>query len=388
MSDRYDVIVLGAGLIGTAFALSLAEQSSHRIALVERAGPIRDNHSPNARVVALGMVATDLLQQVGVLAELGEQAAFPYTSMFVWDEHSEGELRFTADDLDQPLLGHIVDAIQCNLLLQQQIESQPNIDACYGVRAHSLEFSSDEAVLRADGQCFRAPLIVAADGARSWARQQARIFAHRFEYPQQGVVARIDCEQSHQNTAWQRFLSTGPLAVLPLKDNHASIVWSAEYDRADELMALDDNEFGAALTEAFEGRLGALRPLTKRQTFPLQSMRAEQYVKPRLALIGDAAHSIHPLAGQGANLGFKDLVCLTQLLSNRPAEMLGDFALLRRYERRRRPDNEQTDLMMGMLHRAYQYEGPWWLAMRGRGMNWISGSVPLKNSLARRAMGL
>lgn len=386
-AHRNDVIVVGAGLIGAAFALQLARNSDYDIALVERSARQRVNPVPNQRVVALGTAATGLLSELNILAELGSASCYPYTNMRVWDEFSDGALTFSASDYQQPCLGHLVDAVQLTLLLQYALEKQHNIQTIYDFHASELRLEHDRATLVGESDQLGAQLIVAADGANSWARRQAKIFAHQHAYQQKGIVARIRTQQSHQDTAWQIFLKTGPLAVLPLADNQSSIVWSANNEKADELMAMSDELFAKAVTGALQNRLGTVELLTERQAFPLRSLSADSYFKHRLALIGDAAHSIHPLAGQGANLGFKDVIALVDSLIGLAPEKLGELDVLKRYERRRRADNIQTDQLMSALHTAYQTDSPWWRAARGQGMNWLGGSALLKRVLARQAMG-
>jgi len=244
---------------------------------------------------------------------------------------------------------------------------------------------------------------VAADGGRSWVRQQAKIFANRHQYQQQGIIARVSCELGHQDTAWQRFLNTGPVAVLPIADdqygsNQGSIVWSANDQRANELMSLDESAFTLELSQALQGRLGEISLLSARQAFPLMSQQAERYYARNIVLVGDAAHSIHPLAGQGANLGFKDIEALVALVSGadsrnidsdkKNSTNLASLELLEQYQTLRRSDNLQTDRMMSALHLVYQNKSPWLNLARGTGMNWLSNSGPIKNILAKQAIGL
>ena len=385
---NYDVIVVGAGLIGASFALQLARRTDLSVAVIEHSVAIAAVEEPNQRVVALGDLATGLLAQVGVLAMLDDQSCHPYEKMVVWDENSDGELTFAAAEYDQSCLGHMVDSLQCTLLLQKALGETRNIDVFFEFSAVSLVFDAAAVRLVGTDRALTAQLIVAADGRRSWVRQQAKIFAPEYDFGQQGIVARISSELSHQNTAWQRFLSTGPLAILPLHDNQSSIVWSVDDSYAAELMQLTAQDFADRIAEALEWRLGSIRVLGKHVAFPLASQHAEQYVKSRVALIGDAAHSIHPLAGQGANLGFKDAASLVELLAQADDDSLGELLLLQKYQRARRFDNQQTDFMMNALHRMYRSKRPFWLGARGQGMNWISNSVALKQLLARQAMGI
>jgi len=398
-AQKYDLIIVGAGLIGVSLAALLTVHSSHRVALVERAPRQTANKYPNQRVVALGHVATNILRELGILEQLGGAFCHPYKRMHVWDENSDGELTFDAADHGQEVLGYMIDSIQTTWHLQDYLESQPQVDTFYASDAESLTLNCGDGasliIKTADGapRSLVAGLIVAADGARSWVRQQARIFANHHRYQQQGIVARISCELEHEDTAWQRFLTTGPIAVLPIADdelgkNQASIVWSANNQRADELMSLDDAAFTTQLSQAVQGRLGKISLLSSRRAFPLTSQQAERYYARHVVLVGDAAHSIHPLAGQGANLGFKDIQALASMLYKVESAALGELSLLERYHSLRQADNLQTDRIMSALHMAYQNNAPWWILARGVGMKWLSNSGPIKDLLAKQAIGL
>lgn len=387
-NHRYDVIVVGAGMVGLAFALKLAIDSDIKIAVLERASQPLQNPQPNQRVVALGDAATQLLRQIDVFQQLSQQACYPYNRMFVWDESNDGELSFSASDYQQQSLGYMVDSIELTCNLQQAAKQQSNVDVIYDFHAQSLQFEGETQTVTSDTDWFIAGLIVAADGANSWVRQQAKIFAQRQTYQQKGIVAQIATGEPHQDTAWQVFLDTGPLAILPLNNNHASIVWSADNDRAEALLAMPNNNFENAVANALGQRLGDVNLLSDRQSFDLSSVRAQQYFKQGLALIGDAAHSIHPLAGQGANLGFKDAAALVAVLKNVETNLFGELNVLASYQHMRKADNEQTDALMSALHQAYQSTTPWWLSARGKGMNLIGNSQVLKNILVKQAMGL
>ena len=419
--STYDVIVVGAGMVGSAFALLLSKViSKHpglKIAVVEHAAMLPKAEHLNQRVVALGEAATDVLKEVGIFESLADNVCHAYDKMFVWDENTDGELGFAAQDYNKTSLGYLIDSLECARLLQSQLAADENIHTFYEFSAVSLSFACTDgpsaldlgggngssAELRSDNAVLRAPLVVAADGNRSWVRQQAKIMSSQHDYQQRGIVVKIHTELSHQDTAWQRFLETGPVAVLPLADNQSSIVWSANLTLAEQLMAMPDKDFEIALADALETRLGKVQVLSKRLSFPLKSQTAERYFRKGVVLIGDAAHSIHPLAGQGANLGFKDAVSLAQVLADalennsisrvnsspRPdTSQLGDLAILERYQRARKLDNQQTDMMMSALHLAYQNNAPWWLGARSIGMNWIGSSIAIKRLLARQAMGI
>lgn len=388
MTIKVDIIIVGAGLIGSALALLLAKRKPNLcIAIVERGPQLLDNHFPNQRVVALGRVATEILDDVGILPKLGASFANPYEKMFVWDEYSDGELSFNAKEHDLDALGSMVDSVQCTLLLQQAIAVTDSIKTFYSSEPVSFTRYGGQAQLSLADETLKAPLIIAADGASSWLRKQVKIFANHRAYKQKGIVAKISTERPHLNTAWQRFLSSGPLAFLPVADNQCSIVWSAGEQLSMELMSLNNDEFAQRLSQAFEGRLGHVSVLSKPIAFPLVSQQAQTYFTQNVALVGDAAHSIHPLAGQGANLGFKDIQALTELLCNESVTCFSDVGLLQAYQRCRQKDNQQTDFMMSALHHAFQGRLPVWMLARGLGMNILNRSEGIKNMLVKQAIG-
>ena len=390
-SDHYDIIVVGAGAIGSAFALAAARRLDVKILVLEQAAQIIENRWPNQKVFALGKQATDMLDSIEMLEQLGSDNCYPYESMFVWDEQSAGDLFFDAKDIHVDRLGYMVDAINLTQMMQQALEKSSQITTRYGVSLKHLDLEprgeSNVSVRTAERE-FKASLVVGADGVNSWCREQAKIFAHRRSYGQKGIVTRVQTQDWHQETAWQVFLEGGPLALLPLQDNQCSIVWSVPDNMADDLLALSNAQFGRAVCEALKGELGVVEVLSPRQVFPLQSLKADCYFKRGLALIGDSAHAIHPLAGQGANLGFKDIVELVKALSRYGQSKYGDLATLQSYQRLRKSDNDQTDLMMSVLNEIYQLDSNRFAELRGRGMNLINKSSRLKRFLARQAMGL
>ena len=387
MSQNYDIIIVGAGLAGAPLALWLAKHTTFRLALIERAKPQTEITGENQRVVALGKTAQEVLSKADVFDRLGHKAAYPYKSMFVWDENSAGELEFSAEDSGLEQLGFMVDAQVCTRELHTQLLENERIDCYFDYSPQALQSGSDQNRLITDKGEFTAHLVVAADGAGSWVRQQARIFANHHTYDQSGIVALIHTGESHNDCAWQRFLSTGPIAVLPVHGNQSSIVWSADNETAERLIDLPDEEFAQELGQALQGRLGKIEMRSARKAFPLKSQRAERYYRRGIVLVGDAAHSIHPLAGQGANLGFKDVLELGRLLQSAKGD-IGDPKLLETYQRRRKSDNEQTDRLMSALHVAYRNNSAAWMVMRGLGMNWIDRSRMIRTLLANQAMGI
>ena len=210
--------------------------------------------------------------------------------MTVWDENSDGELVFNANELNQPYLGHMIDSVQCIIELQKVVEKTSKITPYYQAQTESLTVNKMGAQLSLNETVLSAPLIIAADGGASWVRQQAKVFANHRSYQQKGIVAKIETARPHQDTAWQRFLSTGPLALLPVSDNQCSIVWSADDDHAEKLMGLSDNEFEIAVQQALDNKLGKVTLRTKPIAFPLISQQTEKYFARHIALVGDAAH--------------------------------------------------------------------------------------------------
>lgn len=403
---RADVAIVGAGLIGSALALWLSKHTRLSVVLIERNAAMSAPLEPNQRVVALGHLANNFLRDVNAFDVLNSEQRHPYHLMRVWDENSNGELEFDSNKLDQPQLGCMVDSLACNYVLQQLLLEQAqskhsklkSVDCYFGASLNSLRRENGRGHLSAKTQNgetldVSAQLIVAADGGRSWVRQQAAIFANHRDFKQRGIVARIETEKSHQDCAWQRFLSTGPIAILPLANNQSSIVWSADNMVADELLSLSQLEFEVRLEHALQGRLGRVSLLSGRAGFPLQSQSAEAYYKRNVVLVGDAAHSVHPLAGQGANMGFKDCLVLGRLLAelsedDAMGKQLGEPQFLAKYQRKRQTDNQQADALMSALQGGYQWDRPIWMAARGIGMNVLNRTSVLRDLLAKQAMGI
>ena len=407
--QEVDIAIVGAGLVGSALAIWLAQHTNYRIALVERNAALSKPDQANRRVVALGRLATDLLTDIGVFQTLDKLHCYPYQSMHVWDESSNGELNFDASLLDseeslsaisiaagvqsssdssRTPLGHMVDSLYCNYACQQNAINNIAIDTYFDADLRSLDRVNQSNKLLGKEFEISAQLVIAADGANSWLRQTSKIFANHHDYQQRGIVTRIITEKSHQDCAWQRFLGSGPVAVLPLENNQSSIVWSAENSLAEELLALSDREFEARLQHALQNRLGRVTVLAERLGFPLKSVRAETYYKCGLVLVGDAAHSIHPLAGQGANLGFKDAQYLGQLIVEADnGRNLSCPRLLARYQRKRQADNNQTDALMSALHHTYQNNWPLWMAARGMGMNMLNRTELVRRLFIEQATG-
>lgn len=391
-NGRSDLAVVGAGLVGSAFAAAAA-RAGFKVVLLEAQQPraAAPGADVDLRVSALSRASERLLREVGAWDEVPPGLRCAYERMVVWDATDDAaEVRFDAAEIGEPSLGHIVE----NRALQAALWRAAG-DAGAVLRAPAavagLEAGARSAALAlADGTRVEARLIVAADGAGSKLRTLAGLEVEGSDYDQHAVVAHLQPERPHQATAWQRFQPGGPLALLPLADGRVSIVWSTSPDQAAELLALDDAAFGAAVTDASGARLGALRAASSRARFPLRRQHATRYCGERVVLIGDAAHVVHPLAGQGVNLGFDDAVALLAALAQARADGddLGEPATLRRYERSRRGANAGMVALMDGFKRLFGADSRAVALLRDAGLKAFERSGPLKRAVMRRAMGL
>ncbi len=391
MSDRYDVVIAGGGMVGAALACALGD-TALRVAVLEGTPPSLPGPEPDLRVSAISRASQRIFQAVGAWPGMLDQRVSPYREMRVWDATGPGQIHFDSAAIGEPLLGWIIEnrIIQATLLERAQAFSNVSL---YCPAVLELIGGSRETSIHlqlANGNSLYTRLLVGADGANSKVRQLASIDTNGWSYEQKGLVTTVATEQSHQETAWQRFLPSGPLAFLPLSDGCCSIVWSNHTEQAHRLLELDEDAFALELAEAFQWRLGAITQVGPRAAFPLRLQHAKSYVQPRIALVGDAAHVIHPLAGQGVNLGLLDAAALAQVLEQAVAEKRdpGAFSVLRRYERWRKGENL---LMMGAMDAFKRIFGsslaPVRL-LRNAGLGLTDGLVPVKNLIVRRAMGL
>lgn len=393
MNTDYDLIIAGGGMVGSALACALGHAELN-IALLEGAPPdrIRPGADLDSRVSAISRASQRIFAAVGAWDGMTAWRVSPFRDMRVWDATGFGSIHFDSADIGEPLLGWIIENRVIQQALLERARQFPTVDLLCPTAletAHPLEDGSWRVGLN-DGREFTTRLLVGADGAQSKVRQLAGIETGGWGYDQHAVVANVRTEKPHQETAWQRFTPSGPLAFLPLSDGRCSIVWSNTPERAAGLLALDENDFGDALMAAFEARLGAILEVGPRAAFPLRLQHAHAYVKSGVVLIGDAAHVIHPLAGQGVNLGLLDAATLAEVLSDAVAadRNIGSFKVLRRYERWRKGDNL---LMLGIMDgfkRLFGNTLPPVRLLRNLGLNLTDAAGPLKNLIARRAMGL
>ncbi len=396
MSRDFDILIVGAGVAGSALAASLVLRKAvlpERIALVADRFAIRPaaDLELDLRVYAMSRASQRLLEGLSVWQQLPQDRLSAYERMCVWDARdapdSAAALRFDCAELGEPDLGHIVEGRALQWLAQEAARRAgvALIQASVG----SVSISDAAATLTlSDSRQLQAGLIVAADGADSALRALLQIDAVGHSYHQQALVAHVRTAQPHRRTAWQRFLPTGPLALLPLGDGRSSLVWSMDSARADALMALTPEDFDTELTGASGAVLGRCTLSTPRARFPLQLKVASQYVRPRFALLGDAAHSVHPLAGQGLNLGLLDCSALADLLSSVKPVQFGELRVLRRYERERKSANLLAATAFDGLNRLFSNSHPLLTGLRSAGLGSV-GRVPgLRHFFARNALGI
>ena len=387
---RLDIIVIGGGVVGATCALALAGLGLE-VALVEGREPARwSPQTPDLRVYAFAPDNADLLQRCGVWNAVREARAQPYRRMQVWDAAGGGETSFDADALGRDQLGWI---IENNLLVDRLWSALPaaGVHLHCPARVEALEQEGNGARLRLDdGTRLEARLAIAADGADSTLRELSGLQVSAHDYQQRGVVAFVDTELPNQATAWQRFLPTGPLAFLPFAESQSSIVWTLPNAEAERVLALEDQEFNRELGNAFSARLGEVRVVSKRAAFPLRRQLAESYVAGKVLLMGDAAHVVHPLAGQGVNLGLRDVARLQATI--RQAQARGvDWSAphrLARWARESRSENSAAAYAFDGINRFFSNDEMHATLLRGPLLG-LAGKVPaLTNLFWKRASGL
>lgn len=386
----YEIIIAGGGMVGAALACLLG-QAGKQVAVLEATPSAFSMDDPfDNRVSALSRASQRLLDRAGAWANVLKMRAAPYENMQVWDATGSGVIRFEAAEIGEPDLGHIVENRVLQLALLDTLKTYPSVDVLCPARLSSFEITQQQIqVMLTNGRQLTAQLLVGADGAQSMVRSLAELPYEVVDYAQKGVVCTAYTSLPHLETAWQRFLPTGPVAFLPLPDSQAcSIVWTLPADQADAAVLWGEERFQRELGQALDFRLGEIIRLGERAAFPLRGLHAQSYVDVRIALLGDAAHTIHPLAGQGVNLGLKDAQALAELMLAHERTDYGSLRLLRRYERARRGDNLLTQKTMEGFSLLFGNTLVPWQVLRNRGLNTINQLPLLKYQLAKRAMGL
>jgi len=393
-TTEFDIIIVGAGMVGASLACGLAEEARQlKIALIDASEPKFDwpTDSYDMRVSAITRASQKLFKDVGAWEYIIKQRISPYQDMFVWDGAGKGELHFDSADMGETDLGHIIENRVIVKALHQRIKELPQIELLCPTKLKKIEFKQDKNVVSMENKTeLTANLIVAADGSRSWVRQQADIAVKGWDFDQSALVTTVKTEQYHQDTAWQRFLPAGPLAFLPLTEGYSSIVWSTSPKEAKRLTEISEEDFASEIEQAFESKLGKITSVAERAVFPLRLFETLHYVKPRLALVGDAAHTIHPLAGQGVNLGLADVSSLIDVIVGalNDKKDIGDLKVLRRYERWRRSENRAMIIAMDGLKRLFGSELTVAKGLRSLGLDITNKITPLKNIIMQQAMGI
>jgi len=389
--NRFDIIIIGGGVVGATAACALGK-AGVRVAAVEARQPVPvEQQQPDPRVFAITRASERIFRSLGVWEAIVAQGAFAFSDMEVWDARGEGVMHFDCAELGEPYLGHIIEPRIIETALSGQLESNNNISRFCPARFRTVEILDEGVtVTLEDGQCLTASLLVAADGVRSPVREVLGIRTRSRDYRQSSVVTPVKTSEPHRDTAWQRFLPGGPLAFLPMQEGWSSIVWTLPTAEAERIMSLDQPAFHAELAEAFAYRLGSIDASGERESWPLQRMHAEHYVIARAALIGDAAHAIHPLAGQGVNLGLLDAATLTEVIvaAVQGGRDPGALRVLRRYERWRRGDNLLMMSAMDALNRTFSNARSPLSQVRNLGLSLVNNSAALRRLFMRHAMGL
>jgi 2-octaprenylphenol hydroxylase len=385
--QNFDVVVIGGGLVGKTAALALTQNGLRVALLAQHCLPLPADAAFDARIYALSASSQALLERLRVWQALDVARLSPVYDMRVYGD-AHAELHFSAFQASVPQLAWITESSLIEHALDAALRFQPNV-TWLDTRAQGLDLKPSGATVGlANGNVLEADLIVGADGAHSWVRAQIGSKVDRRDYRQTGVVANFKAERPHGETAYQWFHDGEIIALLPLPDGHVSLVWSARSDHADELLALDPAQLAAEVERVTQRMLGGLECVTPAKGFPLALQTVDKLVAPRVALVGDAAHLIHPLAGQGMNLGLRDVAALAEVVAAKEAfRDLGDTVLLRRYERSRSEDIRALMIATDGLQRLFAVPGSLARAVRNAGMAFVGAQPLIKRWLVSAALG-
>ncbi|QYJ93076.1 FAD-dependent oxidoreductase [Shewanella spartinae] len=389
-TQTYDVAIIGGGMVGLATAVGLGQEGL-RVVVIDAGETQAVFGEARLRVSAINKASQRLLTHLGAWAYIDESRVGPYQKMAVWDKDSLGKIGFDAHSISEQTLGSIIENDNISHALATRAGELSEITHLENHRLEKIAFGEREAWLTLDnGDNLSAALVIGADGANSWVREQCKIPMTFWDYGHHAIVASIRTELPHNATARQVFLSDGPLAFLPLfEPNLCSIVWSVPPAKAQSLLEGDKVQFERSLTAAFDGKLGMCTLESEPQAFPLRMRYARHFARHRLVLAGDAAHTIHPLAGQGVNLGFLDAAAIIETLSELKAKGkdLGDYANLRPLERWRKADALEMIAAMEGFKRLFEGSNPVKKALRDLGLNLVDNLSPVKTLFMQQAMG-
>jgi len=388
MKNKFDVLVLGAGMVGATTALALAS-NGYSVGLVERQDVDQLNTALPAdfdlRVSAISPASQQLLHELGVWNDVTQLRCCDYQKMKVWHENGSALMQFSSEQIATSHLGSIVENRLLQAVLLQHLKPLPNVKIFKQQEVISLQQLDNRVqISTTNNSMLEAELLIAADGRESTARKLLNLPVTSGSYAQTAIVANVTTEKPHESTAWQRFLVTGPLAFLPLSNGQSSIVWSADTARAEELLQLPDKDFMLQLSEAFEFRLGSITAMSTRAGFSLSWHTADKWLDGRVLLMGDAAHGVHPLAGQGVNLGFADVAALQGLL--KPGQPVYQYRLLRAFERQRKAEAVTATHLFSALKLFYAQQSPALCGIRDAGMSVVDKNAVIKRLVLQSAV--
>lgn len=389
----WDVIIIGGGMVGATAALGLAQQDFN-VLLLEQYEPDLSwsaQQPYQVRVSALTRASENILKGLGAWQGIQARRYHAFTDMHVWESASEAEVHFSAADIHQPNLGHVIENAVIQAALWEQLLTHPLVTLRVGDEVRDLSLTSEGAELMlTNGESLQTKLVVGADGAASKTRQMAGIELTTHDYHQCAVVGCVETEQSHQNTCWQRYQAEGPFAFLAMPENQSSIAWYLPVEKMEWALSLSDEAFAEAITLASDGKLGQVVKVGERGAFPLIRRHANTYMQPHLVLIGDAAHTVHPQAGQGVNLGLLDAAALIDTLVNArqqaPEKDWSRRSVLRRYERWRRGDNVIVQRSMEGFDWAFQQDQSIKNKLRAKLLPLANQATPIKNWLMSQVL--
>ncbi|MCE9679377.1 FAD-dependent monooxygenase [Shewanella sp. AS1] len=389
-TQTYDVAIVGGGMVGLATAIGLAMEDL-RVVVIDAGETQAVCGEARLRVSALNKASQRLLTHLGAWGNIDEIRIGPYQKMAVWNKDGLGKIEFDASSISEQSLGSIIENDNISHALACRAAECETLTHLQNHRLAKIAFGEREAWLTLDnGDNLSAALVIGADGANSWVREQCKIPLTFWDYGHHAIVASIETELPHNDTARQVFLQSGPLAFLPLfEDKLCSIVWSLPPQQAQQLLASSPQAFERALTAAFDGKLGMCKLRGERQSFPLRMRYARHFARHRLVLAGDAAHTIHPLAGQGVNLGFLDAAAIIETLTELKTKGadLGDYANLRALERWRKSDALEMIAVMEGFKRFFNGSNPVKKALGDLGLNLVDNFSPMKTLFMQQAMG-
>ncbi|MGB0894664.1 MAG: FAD-dependent oxidoreductase [Parashewanella sp.] len=389
-TQNYDVVVIGGGMVGLATAIGLA-QANIQVVVIDAGETAPATGEPKLRVSAINKASQTLLKNLSAWQYIDDGRTGTYDSMEVWSKDGLGSIHFDAESQNETQLGQIIENDNISFALSKRAEELSQLTHIENQKVANIAFGDKEVwITLENGDSLTASIAVAADGANSWVRQQSKIPLTFWDYDHHAIVATIKTEVAHNNKARQVFLEDGPLAFLPLNHAHlSSIVWSVPPKKAAQLQNLDDIEFAKHLTAAFDAKLGLCTVESERLAFPLKMRYARHFARHRLLLAGDAAHTIHPLAGQGVNLGFLDAASIIETLSelHQADKDLGDYQNLRSLERWRKAEAVEMITAMEGLKRLFAGNNPFKKALRDFGLNLVDQFGILKSVFAKQALG-